>query len=233
MVADAAATVMQQHPQTPAPAAQVTPQIQAKAQPVKQPTTQPAPETTSPDIVIEEVEVIEIDDDDDNEQDCAAADKESAILSMIQVYKEADAPPQAPETPCQICATPGEDSVGEQSTDTEITNTAASLLLSYPTPMEMALLSQMSQWLGPTPGTLPNMEQNLQEKISPLKQKSKVEESGKDWSQWDTERSSSKQLRNKQWEGSSKHWSQSWHHSQSRGANASKEESPTWQSCSS
>ena len=145
MVADAATMVMHQQPQTLVPAAQVMPQTQAKAQPVALPTMQPAPETTSPDVVIEEVKVIKIDDDDDNEQDCAAADKESAILSMIQAYKEADNPPQAPETPCQICATPREASAGEQSMDTEITNAAALLSLSYATPAETALSSQMSQ----------------------------------------------------------------------------------------
>ena len=144
MAADTTAMVMHQQPQALVPAAQATPQTQAKAQPVAQPTTQSAPETTGPDVVIEEIVKID-EDDDDNEQDHAAADKESAILSMIQAYKEADAPPQAPETPCQICATPGEASAGEQSTNTEIMNAVASLSLSYPTPVETALSSQMSQ----------------------------------------------------------------------------------------
>ena len=167
----ATVTVMSQQPQAPVPAAQVTSQTWAEAQPVAQPTTQQVPETTGPDVVEEEVvEMLDDDDDNDNEQDRVAADEESTILSMIQAYKEANTPPPAPEAPCQICATPGEASVGEQSTDTEMSPAAASLLLSYPAPVEMVLSSQMSQQLGPAPGTLPNLEQNLQEKISLSKQ---------------------------------------------------------------
>ena len=146
MVVDAAMTVMHQQPQAPVPATRMMSQTQAEAPPVAQPTMQPASQTTGPDVIIKE-EVVEIidDNDDDNEQDCAAADKESAILSMIQVYKEANAPPPAPETPCKICATPGEASVGEQSTDTEMLTAVASLSLSYPAPAETALSSQMSK----------------------------------------------------------------------------------------
>ena len=111
-----------------------------------QATLQPAPEMTSPDVIVEE-EVIDIinDDDDDNEEGRAAADEESTILSMIQAYKKANTPPPAPETPCQICATPGEASVGEQSMDTEMLTAVVTLSLSYPTPAEMVLSSQLSQ----------------------------------------------------------------------------------------
>ena len=68
IAADAAMTVMHQQPQALAPAAQAVLQTQAEASPVAQPTTQPAPETTGPDVIIEE-EVVKIldDDDDDNE----------------------------------------------------------------------------------------------------------------------------------------------------------------------
>ena len=145
MAADAAMMVMHTQPQSLAPATQVTLQTKAKAPPVAQPTTQPAPETTSPDVIIEE-EVVEIvDDDDNNEQDRAAADEESVILSMIQAYKEADIPPLALETPCQISATPGEASTGEQSMDTKMSTAVATLSLSYSAPAETALSSQMSQ----------------------------------------------------------------------------------------
>ena len=151
---------------------QATSQTWAEAQPVAQPTMEQVLETTGPDVVVEEevVEILDDNDDNDNEQDCVAADEESAILSMIQAYKEADAPPPAPEVPCQICATPGEASVGEQSMDTEMLTAAASLSLLYPAPVETALSSQMSQQLGPALDTLPNLEQNLHEKISPSKQ---------------------------------------------------------------
>ena len=86
MAADATMMVMHQQPQAPAPATRTMLQTQAEAPPVTQPSTQPASQTTGPNVVIEE-EVIEIIDDDnnDNKQDCAAADEESAILSMIQV----------------------------------------------------------------------------------------------------------------------------------------------------
>ena len=127
------------------------------------PVTQPVPETTGPDVVVKE-EIVKI-RDNGAEQDQAEGDKESAILSMIQVYQEADAPPPAPDTPCQTCTTQGEAS-REQSMDTEMTNAVASLSLSYHPPAEMALLSEMSQWLGPALGTLPNLEWNVQESVS-------------------------------------------------------------------
>ena len=94
---------------------------------------QPVPETTGPDVVVEE-EIVEI-RDNGTEQDQAEGDKESAILSMIQVYQEANAPPPAPDTPCQTCTTQGEAS-REQSTDTKMTNAVALLLLSYPSPQQ-------------------------------------------------------------------------------------------------
>ena len=131
--------------------------------------TQLAPGTTGPDVVIEEDEIVKI-DDNGNEQDQAAEDEESIILNMIQAYKEADAPPQTSDTPCQICATQGEASVGEQTTDTEIMNTVALLSLSCPAPAEMVLSLEMSQQLGPAPGTMPNLEQNLHESTSLSKQ---------------------------------------------------------------
>ena len=246
MAADAVTMVMYQQPQSPVPTVQAAPQAQAVAQ--------PALGTTGPDVVIEEIIKIVLNDDDDNnnnEWNQAAADEENTIFSMIQVYKEVNTPPQAPETPCQICIMPREASAGKQSTDMEIMNAAMSLLLSYPAPAEMALSSQMSQWLGLAPGTLPNLEQNLQESISPSKkinldhlrdkyghsrwdlskvwsevreykkQESKVEETDKDWSRWNTERSSSKQSQSKQRGGSLKCQSESRWHSQSRDTNAS------------
>ena len=161
MVADATTTVIYQQPQAPASATQSIP---TKTPPV----IQPVPKTPSPDIVIEEEEIFEI-RDDGGEQDQAKGDEESAILSMIQVYQEADTPPPAPDIPCPTCATQGEAS-REQSMDTKMTNAAASLLLSYPAPAEMALSSEMSQQLELALGTLPNLEQNVQESVSLLKQ---------------------------------------------------------------
>ena len=186
----------------------------------------PEPETTGPDLVIKEEVVVEI-RDNGSEQDEGNGDEESAILSMIQVYQVADVPPAAPDTPCPTCATQG-DASEEQSTDTEMTTAAVSLSLLYPPPIETALSSEMSQWLGPVLGTLPNLEQNVQESVSPLKQvdcnrlrdksgrirqdlgkawsdvkeyeeqKSKVEETSKDRSRQDTGQRSSK--RSQSWQ---------------------------------
>ena len=92
-------TVMHQQPLAPAPTTQAMLQTQAEAPLVVQATLQPAPVMTGPDVIVEE-EVVEIidDDDNDNEEGWAAVDEESIILSMIQVYKKADAPPPAPKT---------------------------------------------------------------------------------------------------------------------------------------
>ena len=143
MVVDAATMLTHQQPQALVLATCLVPQKQAKAPPVPQPVTQP--ETTGPDVVVNEEEIIEIGDNDGNKQDQVAEDQESTILSMIQVYKESDTPPQVSDTPCQICATLGKASVGEQSTDTEIMNTAVSLSLLYLTLAEMELSLEMSQ----------------------------------------------------------------------------------------
>ena len=225
MVADATAKVMSQPPKAP--------ESTAPSAPTRMPpTAQPVPQTTSPNVVIEEEEVIKVEDEDkEAEQD--EENKETAILSMIQAYQVAEAPPLTPDTPCSTCATQGEAS-REQSTDTKMTTAVVSLSLSYPTPAEMALSSEMTQHLGPPPGTLPNLEQNFQESVSPSKQvdlnclrdksgrsrldlgkvwsdvteyeaqKSKVEEASRGCSHQDTERGSSKRLQSKQWEGSPK-----------------------------
>ena len=131
------------------------------------PTIQPVPETTGLDVIVEE-EIVKV-EDDGAEQGQAKEDKETTILSMIQVYQEANVPPPTPDTPCSTCATQGEAS-REQSTDTKMTSTVVSLLLSCPTPAEMVLSSEMSQQLGLAPGTLPNLEQNVQESVSLSKQ---------------------------------------------------------------
>ena len=203
MAVDAITTVISQQSQAPTSAAQSAP---TRTPPVMQ----PVPKATGPDVIVEE-ETVKV-EDNDAEQDKAGEDEESTILSMIQVYQEADAPPLAPDTPCPACATQGEAS-GKQSTDTEMTSTVVLLSLSYPAPAQMTLSSEMSQRLGPAPGTLPNLERNVQESVSPSKQvdldclrdksgrsqrdlgkvwsdvteyekkqKSKVEETGTDWS---------------------------------------------------
>ena len=135
MAVDAAMMVMSQQPQTPAPVTQSAP---TRTSPV----TQPLPETTGLDVVVEE-EIVEV-EDEGTEQGQAEEDKETAILSMIQAYQEANTPPPTLDTPCSTCATQGE-ATREQSTDTEMTSTAASLLLSYPAPAETVLSSEMSQ----------------------------------------------------------------------------------------
>ena len=61
-------------------------------------------------------------------------------------------------------------------------------------------------------------------------QKSKVEETGRDRSQWDTGQSSSKRSQSRQWEGSPKWQSKSRTHSQSRDSCAGGDKSPTQQS---
>ena len=172
-------------------------------------------------------------EDEGKEPEQAEKDEETTILSMIQAYQVAEAPPPTPDTPCLTCATQGEAS-GEQSTDTEMTMAAASLSLSYPTPAETALSSEMTQHLGPPLGTLPNLEQNVHKSVSPSKQvdlnclrdksgrsqrdlskvwsdvteyevqKSKVEEASRGRSHRDTERGTSKRSQSKQWEGSPK-----------------------------
>ena len=119
---------------------------------------------------------------------------------MIQAYKEADTPPPAPKTPCQICATPGEASVGDQS---------------LPCPSRDGVVIPNVPMTGTSsqhPAKLGTW--NLQESVSPSKQadldclrdksgrscqdlskvwldvkeykqqKSRVEEAGKDCSQW-------------------------------------------------
>ena len=245
MAADAAATVMSQQLKALASITQAAPTRTL-------PTTQPVPETTGPDVVIEE-EIVEV-EDDGKEQDQAEEDEETTILSMIQAYQVADAPPPTPDTPCSTCATQGEASE-EQSMDTEMTTTVALLSLSYPAPADTALSSEMSQWLGPALGTLPNLEQNVQESVSPSKQvdldclrdksgrswqdldkvwmdvkeykeqKRKVEEINRGQSQWDTGRSSSKRSQSKQWEGSPKWRSKSRTCSQSRDAHAGGDQS--------
>ena len=162
MAADAAAMVISQQPQALASITQMTPTRTL-------PTTQPVPETTSLNVVIEE-EIIEV-EDNGKKQDQAEEDEETAILSMIQAYQVADAPPPSPtpDTPCLTCATQ-EEASREQSTDTEMTTTVALLSLLYPVLAETALLSKMSQQLGPAPGSLPNLERNVQERVSPSKQ---------------------------------------------------------------
>ena len=160
MAADTAAMVMSQQPQAPALIAQSTPTRTP-------PTTQPVPQTTSPDVVIKE-EVVKV-QDKGKEHKQAEEDEETTILSMIQAYQVAEAPPPTPDTPCLTCATQREAS-GEQSMDTKMTTAAASLSLLYPAPAEKVLSSEMSQQLGLPPGTLPNLEQNVQESVSPSKQ---------------------------------------------------------------
>ena len=172
MATDVTMTVIYQQSQTSAPTTHPAPQTTEKepttAPPATQLRMQPVLETTSLDVIIEE-EIVKI-KDDSNMQDQAEEDKESAILSMIQVCQEANTPPEAPDTPCLTCATPGEASTGQLSMDTEMMTAVASLSLSSPAPVEAALSSEMSQQLGPAPGTLPNLEQNVQESTSPLKQ---------------------------------------------------------------
>ena len=104
------------------------------------------PQTTSHDVVIEEEEVVEVEDEGE-EPEHAEEDEETAILSMIQIYQVAKAPPLTLDTSCLTCATQGEAS-REQSTDTKMTMAAASLSLSYPVPAETALSSEMTQHLG-------------------------------------------------------------------------------------
>ena len=225
MVVDAAVIVMSQSLKAPALTAQSAPTRTP-------PTTQSVQQTTGPDVVIEEEEVIEVEDKGE-EPGQAEEDEETAILSMIHTHQVAEAPPPTPNTPCLTCAIHGEAS-REQSTDTEMTMTAVSLSLLYPTPAEMALLSEMTQHLGLPLGTLPNLEQNVQESVSPSKQvdlshlrdksrrswqelskvwsditeyeaqKSRVEESSRGGSHRDTERGSSKKSQSKQREGSPK-----------------------------
>ena len=250
MVADTAVMVICQQPQAPASATQSPPTRTP-------PMMQPVPEATSPDVIIKE-EIVEI-GDDDTEQGQAEKDEKSAILSMIQVCQEADAPPLAPDTPCPTCATQGEAS-GEQSMDTKMTNAAWSLSLSYPAPAQISLSLELSQQLGLALGSLPNLEWNVQESVSPSKQvdlnhlrdksrrslwdlgkvwsdvteyeeqKSKVEETSRDWSQWDTGWNSSKGSQSRQWEGSPKWQSKSRTCSKSRDACTGSDENPTWQS---
>ena len=107
--------------------------------------------------------------DEGQEPEQAEEDEETSILSMIHAYQVAEAPPLTPDTPCLTCAIHGEAS-REQSTHTEMTSAAVSLLLLYPTPAEMVLSSKMTQHLGLPPGTLHNLEQNIQESVSPSKQ---------------------------------------------------------------
>ena len=80
MATDVAMTVVYQQSQAPVPTVQMVPQAQA----IGQPTTQQAPETTSPDVVVEEIVEIILNDDDDDEQAQAVDDEESTIFSMIQ-----------------------------------------------------------------------------------------------------------------------------------------------------
>ena len=246
MVADAAAMVMSQLPKVPASTSQSAPTKMP-------PTTQTLPRATGPDVIVEEEEVIEV-KDEGQEPEQAKEDKETAILSIIHAYQVAEAPPLTPDTPCLTCTIQGEAS-REQSTDTEMTTAVASLSLSYPTLGEMALLSEMTQHLGPPPGTLPNLEQNVQESVSLSKQmdldqlrdksrksrwdlgkvwsdvteyeaqKSRVEESSRGCPHQDTERGSLKRSQSKQWEGSPKWQSKSRTHSQSRDARAGDDES--------
>ena len=82
--------------------------------------------------------------DEGEEPEQAEEEEETAILSMIHTYQVAEASPLTPDTPCLTCATQGQAS-GEQSMDTEMTMAAVSLLLSYPTPAEMVLSSEMTQ----------------------------------------------------------------------------------------
>ena len=222
MVVDAAMMVIYQQPQALASATQSAP---AEIPPVTQPV--PEPETTGLDVIMEE-ETIEV-REEGTEQNVEEGDEESTSLSMIQAYQEADAPPPAPDTPCPTCTTQGEAS-GEQNMDTKLKTAVASLSLLYPVPVEMALSSEMAQQLGLAPGTLPNLEWNVRESVSPSKQvdldclrdkfgrsqwdlgkvwsdvmeyeeqKSRVEETGRDRSQWDTGQSSSKHSQRKQQE---------------------------------
>ena len=246
MAADTATMVMSQSPKVPAS----TLQLASTKMP---PTTQTLPQATGPNVIVEEEEVMKV-KDEGQEPKQAKEDKETTILSMIHVYQVAEAPPLTPDTPCPTCATQGEAS-GEQSTDMEMTTAVASLLLLYPTPAETALLSEMTQCLGPPLGTLTNPEQNVQESVSPSKQvdldwlrdksgrsrwdlgkvwsditeyeaqKSRVEESSKGHPHQDTERGSSKRSQSKQREGSPKQWSKSRTHSQSRDAHTGSDES--------
>ena len=75
MVVDAAMMVMSQSPKAPALTAQSAPTRTP-------PTTQPVPQTTGPDVVIEEEEVIKV-EDKGREPKQAEEDEETAILSMI------------------------------------------------------------------------------------------------------------------------------------------------------
>ena len=210
MAADATTTVMSHQPKAPA----LTTQLAPTRTP---PATQPVPQATSSNVVIEEEEVVGVEDKGE-EPEQAEEDKETTILSMIQAYQVVEAPPPAPDTPCLTCTIQGEAS-GEQSMDTEMTMAVVSLSLLYPTPAETVLLSEMAQHLGPPPGTLSNLEQNVQEKqvdLNRLRDKSrrsrwdlgkvwldmtdyeaqnhKVEEASRGHSHQDTERGSSKRL---------------------------------------
>ena len=98
MAADAAVMVMSQQPQAPASIAQLAPTRTP-------PATQPVPQTTGPDVVIEE-EVVEVQDEGE-EHDQAEEDEETAILSMIQAYQVAEAPPLTPDTSCLTCCHTG------------------------------------------------------------------------------------------------------------------------------
>ena len=218
MAADAAMMVMSQQPKAPVSTTQSASARMPSA-------TQPVPQATGPDVVIEEEEVIEV-EDEGREPEQAEEDEETTFLSMKQAYQVAEAPPSTPDTPCSTCAIQGEASE-EQSTDTEMTMAVASLSLSYPALAETALSSEMTQHLGPPLGTLPNLERNVQESVSPLKQvdldrlrdksgrsqrdlskvwsdvteyevqNSKVEKASRGRSSWNTERGSLKRSQSK------------------------------------